>query len=136
MSTAPQDIYKKIFTMNKREVGQYCESYVCQQLEKHGFSIVVRNFRVGKGSEIDIVAQKDNVIHFIEVKARSNSTYGLPREAVTPDKLQRIIRASEFFTKQYKTYDMPRSYDIAEVYFSIYEQTVQVKKINFLFQIC
>ena len=122
--------------MNTREIGQLCETYVCKRLEKDGFSIIARNFRVGKGSEIDIVAQKDEVIHFIEVKARSNATYGLPREAVTPAKLQKIIRASEYFTKQYRTYDMLRSYDVAEVYFSIYKQTLQFKKLNFIFQIC
>lgn len=122
--------------MNTREIGQLCETYVCKRLEKDGFSIIARNFRVGKGSEIDIVAQKDEVIHFIEVKARSNAAYGLPREAVTPAKLQKIIRASEYFTKQYRTYDMLRSYDVAEVYFSIYKQTLQFKKLNFIFQIC
>ena len=121
--------------MNKREIGQYCESYVCQQLEKQGFSLLARNFHVGRSSELDIVAQKDNVLHFIEVKARSNATYGLPREAVTPAKLQKMIRASEYFTKQYRTYDMLRSYDVAEVYFSIYEQKIQIKVLNFLFQI-
>ncbi len=104
--------------MNTQEIGRLCESYVCDQLQKHGFSVLARNFRVGKGTEIDIVAQKDDTIHFIEVKARSQTVYGLPREAVTPAKMQRIIKASELFTAQYGSYDYKRAYDVAEVYFS------------------
>ncbi len=122
--------------MNTREIGRICEAYVCEQLEKQGFSILARNYRIGKGTEIDIVAQKDSTIHFIEVKARSQTVYGLPREAVTPAKMQRIIKASELFTAQYGTYDYPRSYDVAEVYFSIKgEAEFQIQKLNFLFQI-
>lgn len=122
--------------MNTREIGRLCEAYVCDQLQKQGFSVLARNFRVGKGTEIDIVAQKEDTIHFIEVKARSQTVYGLPREAVTHAKMQRIIKASELFTAQYGTYDYKRSYDVAEVYFSFCENvSLHINRLELLYQI-
>lgn len=122
--------------MNTREIGQLCETYVCEQLQKQGFSLLARNFRVGKGTELDIVAQKNGTIHFIEVKARSQTTYGLPREAVTPAKMQRIIKASELFTAKYGTYDYPRAYDVAEVYFfKTGESQLHILKMELLYEI-
>lgn len=122
--------------MTNREIGTVCETYVCDYLERQGFSILARNFRVGKGTELDIVAKKDDTIHFIEVKARSQIVFGLPREAVTQAKMHRILKASELFTARYGTYGCKRSYDVAEVYFSKSEASgLQFVKLELLYQV-
>lgn len=122
--------------MNKRDIGRLCESYVCRKLQEQGFSILAQNFRMGRSPELDIVAQKDDTIHFIEVKARSQTTYGLPREAVSPAKMQHILKASELFTARYGTYAYQRSYDVAEVYFSKRNETqLQIHKLELLYQV-
>ena len=51
-------------------IGQIGETLICRYLENRGFRIVERNHRK-KWGEIDIVAEKDSVLHFVEVKAGS-----------------------------------------------------------------
>lgn len=65
--------------MNKKsEVGQRGEELAAQYLAANGFEILHRNWRAGKGQsergEIDIVAVKDKMLHFVEVKSRRNTS--------------------------------------------------------------
>ncbi|MEY2664593.1 MAG: hypothetical protein RIT04_401 [Candidatus Parcubacteria bacterium] len=54
--------------MNTRQVGQIGEGIACVFLVKQGYSIVEQNY-LKKCGEIDIIAKKDKIIHFIEVKS-------------------------------------------------------------------
>lgn len=47
--------------------------------------------------EVDIIAEKDGVVAFIEVKTRKNSKFGRPSEFVSPAKQQRIISAAQYY---------------------------------------
>lgn len=58
-------------------------------LQKHGFTIIDQNYH-GPYGEIDIVAQKNGILHFVEVKTRFSDTYGTPLESITPKKIQRL----------------------------------------------
>jgi putative endonuclease len=55
---------------DKQKVGNLGEEIGCKFLKKHGFLIKDRNYRK-KWGEIDIIAEKDNLLHFIEVKTVS-----------------------------------------------------------------
>ncbi|BDQ26529.1 YraN family protein [Helicobacter heilmannii] len=70
--------------MNAR--GQLAEDLACVYLQKQGCAILCRNFYSPFG-EIDIIATKEGVLHFIEVKSRRK---GEPIYAITPHKLQKI----------------------------------------------
>ncbi len=67
---------------SRGEEGLSGEDAACQYLEQKGYKILRRNFRCYSG-EIDIIAAKGQTLSFIEVKTRSSTLYGLPREAVT-----------------------------------------------------
>jgi putative endonuclease len=54
--------------MTTREIGKLGEDIACKWLVNHGFLVVERNY-LKKWGELDIVAAKDKVIHFIEVKS-------------------------------------------------------------------
>ena len=54
--------------MHKREKGNIGENIACVFLESHGFTIVTRNYQK-KWGELDIIAKKDKVLHFFEVKS-------------------------------------------------------------------
>ncbi|MBQ7317541.1 MAG: YraN family protein [Phascolarctobacterium sp.] len=85
--------------MNHRiELGKFGEDFACSYLQKQGYKILYRNFRCRLG-EIDIIAVKNDVLSFIEVKTRrqSNSTYGMPREAVNQAKQKKIYRCAELY---------------------------------------
>jgi putative endonuclease len=84
--------------MNSREIGNIAENKAIEFLENQKFIIIDRNFYT-KFGEIDIIAKKDNVLHFIEVKSGKNfqSIYN-----ITPTKMKRIIKSIEVYLKKYK----------------------------------
>lgn len=72
-----------------RSKGNAYEEQAVKFLEKNGFEIVDRNF-YAKWGEIDIVAKKDGIYHFVEVKGGENFE---PIYNITPQKLQKNIKA-------------------------------------------
>jgi len=75
--------------LSTRTTGNAGEKLAILWLEKNGFTIVDQNY-YGPYGEIDIVAQKNRVLHFVEVKTRLTSNYGTPLESLTPQKIQRL----------------------------------------------
>ena len=84
--------------MNKRELGKAGEVLAAEYLEQNGYRILFRNFWCNRG-EIDLVAQKGNWVHFVEVKTRTGNHYGAPRESITPYKMGRMRIAAESYMK-------------------------------------
>lgn len=78
--------------MDTRHVGNFAEDYACDLLIANGYKILDRNFRI-RVSEIDIIAQKEDTLVFVEVKARWNNKFGKPEEAVNFLKLKKIMKA-------------------------------------------
>ncbi|MDP2655878.1 MAG: YraN family protein [bacterium] len=56
-----------ISSLTTKEVGNLGENVACEYLRRHGFSIRDRNY-VKKTGELDIIAEKENTLHFVEVK--------------------------------------------------------------------
>ena len=100
---------------NKKILGKLGEDAAANFLESHGYEIVARNFRI-RSAEIDIIAQIDNVIVFVEVKARSNIRHGLPSEAVNLRKQKKIIEAAGVFLQDENFCDCACRFDVVEVY--------------------
>ena len=80
----------------KRRLGFRGESRAVKYLKSGGYKILHRNFRCPFG-EVDIIAQKDDVTAFIEVKTRSNDNYGAPNEAVDNKRKQRYKNCVRFY---------------------------------------
>lgn len=78
--------------MSKQSLGKRGEDLACQYLLQKGYSIVRTNYRTQRG-EIDIIALKDGVLTFIEVKYRTDTTLGHPAEAITAKKLSKFKTA-------------------------------------------
>ncbi|MDD3190446.1 MAG: YraN family protein [Candidatus Pacebacteria bacterium] len=84
---------------SKRNFGDWGEDLARKFLEKNDFEILKNNFQKRFG-EIDIIAEKKGSLHFIEVKTRTESSvkkFGLPEEAVTEKKQQKIIATAETY---------------------------------------
>lgn len=86
--------HKKDF--RKKRLGKIGEDLACQYLKNHNFLIVERNFQKRYG-ELDIIALKDNILVFVEVKTRIGRKFGLPEEAVTTRKLSEIKQTAYYF---------------------------------------
>ena len=81
--------------MNTRKKGIKAEELATNYLKKHNYKIVTTNF-YSKFGEIDIIAYKDNVFHFIEVKSGTNFE---PIYNITPSKLNKIIKTAKYYIK-------------------------------------
>lgn len=80
----------------KDELGKFGEGFACNYLRQHGYQILCRNFRCRMG-EIDIIAEKNAVLCFVEVKTRASTRFGKPSEAVTWTKQKKIYRCAEYY---------------------------------------
>ncbi len=103
----------------KGSVGKRGEDLAAQYLEKNGYTVVSRNFRVSH-DEIDIIAEDEGHIVFVEVKARaqtrSNMRFGRPCTAVDYRKKQKLLRSVSEYIRREKPTKAPRI-DVIEVYF-------------------
>ncbi len=85
--------------MHTRAKGNIAEEHGCNYLRQHGFRIIDRNV-YNRFGEIDIIAIRDNVIHFVEVK--SAASYEQAVNNITPSKLQKLLRAIQSYLQKKK----------------------------------
>ena len=79
-----------------------------------GYKILEKNFRCAIG-EIDVIAEKNKRIIFIEIKTRSNAHFGLPQEAVTSAKQVKLARLAEWYLKEKKKINSLVSFEVLAV---------------------
>jgi putative endonuclease len=90
---------------NAREYGTGGEEMAARFIEGKGFSVLDRNFRMGRQGEIDIVARKEGLVIFIEVKRRRSGVYGGPLYSISPLKKKRLRRIAEGYLRANPTLD-------------------------------
>jgi len=83
--------------LKKRLFGNKNEDKAISFLMKQGFNIVERNFYAKKLGEIDIIAFKDGILHFIEVKSSRGSFE--PIFNITPKKMDHLIKSANYYLK-------------------------------------
>lgn len=81
---------------NKRTVGKQFEQIANEYLKKQGYIILEQNFQCKTG-EIDIIAKQNDYLVFVEVKYRTNTSLGLPEEAIDFRKMRKITRTSKYY---------------------------------------
>ena len=79
-----------------KKLGRGGEEEACKFLKSNGYKIVKRNF-VHPFGEVDIIAQKGDILAFIEVKTRLSENYGRPSEAVNYNKKRRYIQGAKYY---------------------------------------
>lgn len=79
-----------------KELGKAGEGLAESFLKGEGFEVICHNFRCA-GGEVDLIAQKKGELHFIEVKLRTNESFGNPLEAVDSYKQRRLTKAAHVF---------------------------------------
>ena len=78
------------------EISREAESFVCRWLEDRGWIVEARNFRTRR-SEIDIVARKEDVLSFVEVKFASDSSATITLDKIDSEKQGRIVHAASAY---------------------------------------
>lgn len=84
--------------MDKGAVGQLAEKLAASSLIEKGYQILERNFRNRYG-EIDIVAKDQNILVFVEVKAKTGLEFGLPEEMINRAKLNKVKNMATIYMK-------------------------------------
>lgn len=81
---------------DNQNIGKIGEDLAANFLVKKGYQIIERNYRFSHG-EIDIVAQLNETLVFVEVKTRNNLEYGEPEYAITKNKQRQIRKMAELY---------------------------------------
>ena len=97
------------------EIGRIGENNIADYITKLGYKVVERNFECNQG-EIDIIAKDKEELVFIEVKTRTDISYGEASEAVTNTKKRHLINSIKYYIYKQKLENQPIRIDVAEVY--------------------
>ncbi len=113
-----------------KDTGKKGEKIAARYLKKQGFSILAQNY-LAKGSELDIIAEKNGEIHFVEVKTRTSASFGNPADAVNYYKRNSIIHGAKvYLMKNPEYYDRIISFDICEII--LHNRLFNNKEINYI----
>jgi putative endonuclease len=103
-------------------LGKDGEVLAADFLKNKGYRILDKNFRTVFG-EIDIIAKDSGVVVFVEVKTRTDITFGYPFEAVNPKKREKIRKTALCFLKKLKK-SVPARFDVLSIYFENGERKI------------
>ena len=98
---------------SKTEIGKKGEEMAVTYLRKRGYKILATNWHFHH-LEIDIVALDGDEIVFVEVKTRTSTAFGNPEEAVSQQKINRILDAAEAYIEKYDI-DREARFDIMAI---------------------
>ncbi|MDO9262149.1 MAG: YraN family protein [Flavobacteriaceae bacterium] len=73
-------------------LGQFGEDLAADYLLRNGYKILERNWRFRK-AEVDLIAQKENIVAIVEVKTRTSADFGNPQDFVKPKKIKLLVNA-------------------------------------------
>jgi putative endonuclease len=98
----------------RQSLGKMGEDLACKELERRGYAILARRYRSRFG-EIDIVANHEETIVFVEVKARDGDDFGGGAAAVTPWKQRRIALMAVDYLSRNNLHDCACRFDVVTI---------------------
>ena len=121
----------KVFTSETQKIGEIGENVAEKFLMKHGFSILDRNY-TKKWGEIDIIAEKNNKIYFIEVKSVTHETSdeNRPEDNMHPWKLKRMARTIQTYLLYKNVDEKEWQVDLLVVFLNLKDKNAKVKVVS------
>ena len=101
----------------RQGLGRTGERLAAETLMSKGYRILERNFRCRQG-EIDLVAEDEQDIIFVEVKARRGVSFGLPEDALTMRKRRKLVEVASYYLDFHTCSDRSWRIDVVAVQFS------------------
>ena len=98
----------------RQKLGRWGENLAADYLSANGYQVVARNWRTRHG-EIDLIARVGETIAFVEVKTRRGREYGLPEEALTPAKAERLQKLAQAYLMDHNLHDVDWRIDLIAV---------------------
>jgi|SRR3989338_3785907 len=123
----------KVFTSEKQKIGEIGENIAVKFLMKHGFAVLDRNY-TKKWGEIDIVAEKEGRLYFIEVKSVSRETFDLdqynPEDNMHPWKMKRMARTIQTYLLSKRFDDREWQVDLLVVFLNLKDKSAKIKVVK------
>jgi putative endonuclease len=95
------------------EFGKAGEEMAVEWLIQHGFQLISRNWKFAR-YEVDIIASREGILHFIEVKSRHDDVFGKPEDWVNRKKGRHLLTAGVAFQDKYPDWNLVQ-YDILSI---------------------
>lgn len=95
------------------ETGKKGEDLAAGWLQQNGFTLIHRNWRYSH-YEVDIIACRNNMLHFIEVKTRRSNRFGHPEESVSDKKIENLMEAADEFMHRHPQWKKVQ-YDVLSI---------------------
>lgn len=100
--------------MSKKAIGDLGENFAAELYEKSGYTVVARNYHSRYG-EIDLIAESEDTLCFVEVKTRNITSFGTPAEAVDYRKQKKLTLTAMKFLTETESFKQPR-FDVIEIW--------------------
>jgi putative endonuclease len=100
--------------LNREEMGRWGEAVARRYLESQAYQVLESNWRTSAG-EIDLITQFQGAIVFVEVKSRKGRAFGLPEEAITRSKQDRLVKLAWSYLQQKDWLDREWRIDVIAV---------------------
>jgi len=101
-------------TFARIKSGKKGEDEAVSCLRRHGYKIIERNYRTKLG-EIDIIADCEGCICFVEVRAKNNTAFGFPEETILRKKQLSISKAALTYIKKFKLENKSCRFDVVAI---------------------
>ena len=98
----------------RQRLGARGEALAAQALAAAGYHIIQPNVRMPNG-QVDILAEENGELIFVEVKTRSSTAFGVPAEAITPAKQRHLIAAAQEYLALHEIPDHPWRIDVVGI---------------------
>ena len=98
----------------RQTLGKIGEDLACRELERRGYAIVARRYRL-RGGELDIIARDGQTMVFVEVKARVGRRFGGAVDAVTRFKRHRLARLALDYLTRYRLTGRACRFDVVSI---------------------
>ncbi len=117
--------------ITRHDLGQKGEDIALRFLKKKRYKIAATRYRQHRG-EIDIIAYDKKTLVFVEVKTRSDTSFGSPEESVSPSKQNQIKKIAQGYLSIHNEEDTECRFDVISIqYCSNKEYTIRHIKMAF-----
>ncbi len=120
---------------SRRNRGGRAEELGVTFLEKRGYRIIERNWQ-GRHGELDVVAERDGVLCFVEIRSRATRRFGTAAESVLGDKQRRLVRTAREWLMRYRAEGRLCRFDVLGIQletagpvFELYENAFEASDI-------
>lgn len=119
---------------SRKALGSKGEKLAVKFLKRKGYKIIQHNYRCRLG-EIDIVAEYDGAVIFVEVRTKRTEEFGIPQSSITAAKRSQVSKAALYYIMEKKLLGRSCRFDVIAITFSTDSHKPQIEHIENAFEL-